>query len=308
MPRCGPGTRRGRAPSTKPWLRPGRIRHPPGSSRRRRAAGGSDARRAHPAGRAQRTGRAQRAGGAAACGTARAAARQAGAIPRPARSGRAASRVAERVATSPAGRTGIAGSAPAGTGAAGGDPAPGGGRAGDRLQLHLAEGGEGPAQRHRGARPGGRCADRAGRGRGRQGRAHRGRRGAERAARAAAELRRADQRRPPPCRAGRVRVRAGDALHQPFVRAERRLRREHRPGRDAGHRAGRGADHRLCAVRRQRRVDAVRLRHAVLPRRDPRPGLAPPRAAAQVRPVLLQLPASPAAGTSGEAGPEPADR
>jgi hypothetical protein len=86
---------------------------------------------------------------------------------------------------------------------------------------------------------------------------------------------------------------------QSFLRTERGLRGQHRPGRHARHQPRRGADHRLRPVRRLRRHDAIPARNAILPRHDRRPGLAAARLAAQSRPLLLFLspaPASPPAG------------
>jgi hypothetical protein len=111
-----------------------------------------------------------------------------------------------------------------------------------------------------------------------------------------------DQRQP-----GRVHCRrqlliqrhAGLALHQSFLRTERGLRGQHRPGRNARHQPRRGADHRLRPVRRLRRHDAIPVRKTILPRHDRRPGLAAARLAAQSRQLLLFLspaPASPPAG------------
>jgi hypothetical protein len=62
----------------------------------------------------------------------------------------------------------------------------------------------------------------------------------------------ARRRHSPGRRRGR-RVRAGHALHQSFLRTERRLRGQHRRGRHARHQPQRGADHRLRPVRRRRR-------------------------------------------------------
>lgn len=108
----------------------------------------------------------------------------------------------------------------------------------------------------------------------------------------------ASRRLSPGRRRGR-KVRAGHALHQSFLRAERGLRGQHRPGRHARHQPRRGTDHRLRPVRRLRRHDALPVRNATLPRHDRRPGLAAARLAAQVRQSRLFLtlaPASPPVG------------